>query len=118
LSAFRFANWIRGSRTGEPPQKPPPLEHVRILRSGVELERARAQALAFESAAAQALQERIDRYVGINAPLVVVPIPDNGTPSRSSSSEPAEQGRPKSPDPGRSNDVSGDGFFSPTTGVA
>jgi hypothetical protein len=118
MSAFRFG--IRRARSGEPRQTPYPRLHVRILQSGVDLEQARNHALAFENAAAEALQARIDRYAKLNAPRVVVPIPDNGPPSQLPSRERPEEELSIDPDsePERPSEGAQEVFFTPTSGVA
>ncbi|MGB9112749.1 MAG: hypothetical protein WCF24_08500 [Acidimicrobiales bacterium] len=96
------------------------MAHVRILQSDVDLERARDDALAFESAAAQALQIRIDRYIGLNQPRVVVPIPESATRLEVPPAERSEPEASREPDSGPETSPEGtrEGFFSPASGVA
>ncbi|MGA8296699.1 MAG: hypothetical protein WB770_06625 [Acidimicrobiales bacterium] len=120
MSAFRFATVLRGARVPESRPNPYPLPHVRILRSGDELQVARDEALAFENAAAEALQTRIERYVGLDAPRVVIalkesePLGESNATERSDSDHTDDQTQDTAQAPVGSKD----GFFTPTAGVA
>jgi hypothetical protein len=112
MPSFRLASRFTRTHAGEPRSIGYPFTHVRVLRSSVDLEEARDQALAFESAAQEVLRARIERYADLGRPRVVA-ISDDGQVAATPLGEREE------PAAGSESGLASDeGYFSPKTGVA